>query len=292
MRRTPALVAAVLALSACGPQDDPVVSGSPPSPVAVDGCPERYAAEDQRPWVPAPPTTETPGRLVPDADPVEALVCRYAESGALEGEVALGDGLDRVRTDLLLPARVEGSERACTQIGGPVAPHLLRLRYADGELWLSAVQEVNGCTESGNGAFVTSAYLGDRLAQAYDSRTWPSADVDACVEGGQGRAGQERALVPAGWTSLVVCAEEGSLREVAPDRAAQVAALLGQLATRPGTNACQGTMTSSSRLVFAYPEGPAVEHWWTPGCEPSLRNGSLSASPTPAQADLLGVLLR
>ena len=292
MRRTVALVGAVLVLSAWG-EGAPGVS---PSPNAAAGCPERFPVPDGEPWVPAPPTTGTPGRLVPDADPVEALVCRYgdvfdAESAPLQGEVLLEAGLDRIRTDLLVPARVEGAERACTQIGGGFVPHLVRLRYPDGELWLSAVQEPNSCTETGNGAFVSSAYLGDRLARAYDSATWPVRDPDPCAQGAPGRAGQERALVPDGWTSLVVC-EEDRRRDVVADRAAQAASLLGQLRTQPGTNACEGAPTSVRWLVFAYDEGPPVIVLWTPGCEPSLGNGSLSAVPTPAQTELLGVLLR
>lgn len=297
MRRVAVLLAAVLALSSCGQGGERgVEAGGSPEPTAGDGCPDRYAAADPEPWVPAPPTTETPGRLVPDADPVEALVCRYgdvsgAESAALAGEVRLESGLDRIRTDLLLPARVEGAQVACTQMGGAVVPHLVRLRYADGELWLSARQEPNGCTDSGNGEFVTSTYLGDRLAEAYDTGAWSEREPDPCAGGRPGRAGQEEALVPAGWTSLVACAEDDSRREVDPDRAAQVASLLGQLATQPGTGGCEGTPTSVTRLAFLHPEGPPVLVDWTPGCEPSLGNGSLSARPTPAQTELLGVLL-
>jgi hypothetical protein len=286
--RIGALVAAVLVLTACGQAEQaaPAVS---PSPSAVTGCPDRISPRDGGPEVPALPTTETPGRLVPDADPVEALVCRYGERGGLAGEVLLEGGLDRVRTDLLVPARLEGAERACTLIGGGVVPHLLRLRYADGELWLSAVQEPNRCSTTSNGAFISSAHLGGVLAQAYDSATWPSRDPDPCAQASTGRAGQEQGLVPAGWTSLVRC-DEGR-REVAPDLAAQAASLLGQLQVQPGTGGCAGTPASVRRLAFTYAEGPQVVVTWTPGCDPSLDNGSLSAVPTPAQTELLGVLL-
>lgn len=295
MRRTAALVAAVLVLAACG--EEPQGSATPTSaPSAAAGCPETFPAPAGDPWVPAGPTTETPGRLVPDADPVEALVCRYgdvfeADAAALQGEVALEGGLDRVRTDLLVPARVEAAERACTQIGGGQVPHLVRLRYADGELWLSAVQDPNRCTDTGNGAFVSSAYLGDRLAQAYDTAAWPGQDPDPCARGGPGRAGEEGTLVPAGWASLVVCEPDGRSREVPPDRAVQVAELLGQLPVRPGTNACEGVPTAVRRLVLGYEQGPRSVVVWTPGCEPSVGNGSLSALPTPAQTELLGVLV-
>jgi hypothetical protein len=295
MSRTCALVAAVLVLAACA--EGPQGSATPTeTPSAAAGCPESFPAPDGDPWVPAEPTTETPGRLVPDADPVEALVCRYGDvfevdTAALQGEVVLERGLDRIRTDLLVPARVEAAERACTQIGGGQVPHLVRLRYADGELWLSAVQDPNRCTGTGNGDFVSSAYLGDRLAQAYDTAAWPAQDPDPCARGGLGRAGEEGALVPGGWASLVLCEEDGRARELPADRAVQVADLLAQLHGQPGTNACEGVPTAVRRLVFGYEQGPPSVVVWTPGCEPSLGNGSRSALPTPAQTELLALLV-
>ena len=119
--------------------------------------------------------------------------------------------------------------------------------------------------------------------------SWPLTDPDPCGKGRTGRAGQEQALAPAGWTSLVVCADDGGpaggRRPTGPRRSCPCWA---SSTTRPGTNACDGVPTSSARLVLTYPEGPPVELWWTPGCEPSLGNGSLSAAPTPAQTELLG----
>lgn len=293
MSRAAALLGAVVLLASCGSSGgEGTATGAAPSARATDGCPDRWAGSGAAPWVPTPPVTETPGRLVPDADPVEALVCRYDASGALEGDVVLQEGLDRIRTDLLVPARVEGAAGTCRPTGGQTAPHLLRLRYADGDLWLSAVQRDDACTTSGNGDFVSSAYLGSALERSYRAGSWVPPDLDRCALGGPGRAGQERALLPPGWTSLAVCGDDGSVREVAADRAEQVGALLAQLAAQPAPASCDGSAASLSRLGAAYAEGPPVVLWWTPGCEPSIRNGTLSAALTPAQTELLQLLVR
>jgi len=150
--------------------------------VASDACPTSFLASAS-PWVPAPPTTETPGRLAPDADPVTAVVCRYAPvaagpaagggPAALVGEVALTRRLDRVRGDLAL-ARAPAAPSPCSRAGGTVVPHLMRLDYADGSLWISATRASGECTPSGNGAFVTSTYLGEVLSSSYDAAAWTS----------------------------------------------------------------------------------------------------------------------
>ena len=161
------------------PMAESSVAPSPTPSAAQDGCPEQFASDAEQPWVPEAPTTETPGRLVPDADPVDALVCRYAPlaegPSELVGERLLPGPLTAVRGDLALPERRSNAGEGCKQIAGAQVPHLVRLRYADGELWLSAVQEPNECTATGNGAFVTSTYLGDVFAAAYETGAWPAA---------------------------------------------------------------------------------------------------------------------
>jgi hypothetical protein len=290
MRRAAGALLAVVLLTACGGPDEGGAVATPASASPADGCPQRWGGSDDEPWVPAPPTTETPGRLVPDADPVEATVCRYDGSGALEGDVVLQDGLDRIRTDLLVPARVEGAALPCVPTGGEAVPHLLRLRYADGDLWLAAVQRQDACTTSGNGVFVSSAFLGDALERSYRSGGWVPPDLDPCAPTALGRAGQERSLLPPGWTSLVVCGD-GRPRELAVDRAQQVGALLAQLEARPAQRSCDGTPAVVLRLAAVYAHGPPVGLSWRPGCTPSVGNGSLSAATTPAQTELLDLLV-
>lgn len=307
------LVLLVLVLPACG---DPVVPRSGPASqasvtatptatvdVPVDGCPANVPA-DQPLWVPAPPTTETDGRLVPDADPVTALVCRYRDpqdgEPTLAAEAALSAGLDGVRHDLLVPRRLERAERSCTAMGGPVVPHLVRLSYADGDLWLAARVDPNGCVDSGNGEFVTSAYLGRQVSASFDAGRWvpdaPRPDR-GCFGSGRGRAGQEDQLVPAGWTSAVLCRPSATAAPPVPralDRGTteRVVALLGQVPSAPGTGGCSGPSRTTYDLLVDYPQGPSVQVRFAPGCEPPMRNGSLDATPTAAQSAQLEDLLR
>lgn len=305
-----AVLAVLLALAACGDSADPDADAPPATPtvtLAADGCPATLPVGEPVPWVPAPPTTETPGRLAPDADPVEALVCRYedvsgtpAGSASLVGERVVTAGLDRVRHDLLLPARVPGGTRACTAMGGPVEPHLVRFSYADGELWLAATRDPNSCQDSGNGAFTTSAYLGDVLQESYDASTWtspPAPAAGSCSSSGSGRAGQERTLVPPGWASMTVCRPPAKdqpppAREVDRATAERVVALLAQVATAPGSGGCSGPSRTTYDLLVTYPAGPAVQVRYAPGCEPPVRNGSLDATPSAAQGTELEDLLR
>lgn len=225
MRRlAPALLLVLLA--GCGTeragQPDTGFSYLEPEPVdAPLLCPDTFDESAGTPWVPAPPSTETPGRLVPDADPVEAVVCRYTPEGEVE-QRDLTEGLDRVRHDLLLPEKRAGESRPCTLIGGRDVPHLLYLRYADGDLWVSATQEPNSCTDTGNGDFVSSVHVGDRLAAAYDEGAWPPApQPDGCLISRAGRLGQEKTLVPDGWESLLVCVKDTAKAEppTSPPRA-------------------------------------------------------------------------
>lgn len=316
MTRTAALLLG-LALAGCGtPAGDvaaPPTAATGTTDLAPVSCPATFPAPDDRPaepWVPAPPTTETPGRLVPDADPVSAVVCRY-DPGAfpepgdaaapLVGEVALTAGLDRVRHDLLLPARLSGQDRACTLIGSALVPHLVRLDYADGSLWVSALRDANSCTDSGNGAFVTGAYLGEQLSRSYDSAAWatpPEPPAGSCLSGGRGRAGQERAVVPDGWTSMTACRSAGEdgappAPAVALDRAVgeQVVRVLDEVVTRPGGGTCDGPYDEAYDLLVTYPEGPPVQVAFSPGCVPSVRNGSLDGEPTADQTARLRSLL-
>jgi hypothetical protein len=294
MRRlTPALLLVLLA--ACGTEQvGQPEAGSSEVPEQSSLCPDAFDLSSEAPWVPQPPTTETPDRLAPDADPVEAAVCRYTADGELEQSVHLADGLDRIRHDLLLPGKLSGQSRPCTRMGGTKRPHLLYLRYADGDLWISSVQESNSCTDTGNGVFVSSVHLGKRLAMAYDTGAWPSGpQLDGCLKSGAGRLGQERTLVPDGWESLLVCrkTEHPEPREVDADTAARVADLLNGMPGTPDGSTCSGPSSTGYDLLFRYPEGPPVHLWWLPGCDPPLHNGSLQTTLTEAQSDELEALL-
>lgn len=284
----------------------PAATGPSAGPATPDGaCPAVYPAVDG-PWVPELPSAETDGRLVPDADPVLAHICRYTprqNSGdpvplELAGEADVRAGLGAVRRDLHLPALLDGAGRECTAIGGDLVLHLVRFDYADGSVWLSAAQEPNSCTDSGNGALITGVQLGDRLAVAFDTGRWPTAPQPAgCFSGAGGRAGQEQQLVPDGWTSMTVC-QPGLNTTGPPPRvldaatAERVATLLGAADLAPGSGGCSGVGDTRFDLLVGYPGGNAVMVGVNIGCDPPLRNGSLDAVLDADDQAALAELLR
>lgn len=283
------LLAVVLAAAGCGEGSDLAGSGSSVGPSTVEGaCPSVHPAVEG-PWVPELPSAETEGRLVPDADPVLAHICRYEarqNSGEpvpldLAGEVDVTAGLRSVRRDLHLPALLEGRERSCTLIGGPLVPHLVRFDYADGSVWVSAAQEPNSCTDSGNGAFTTGVPLGDRFAESFDSGRWQAApEPERCFAAAGGRAGQEKRLIPDGWTSITVCHPGLNTagpppRELNADTADRVVTLLDNAGLAPSSGGCSGGDNTTYDLLVRYPEGNAVTVGVNIGCDPPLRNGSV-----------------
>lgn len=296
LTRSAVLLAVMLVAVGCGGASEPAgpapAGGGPAAgPATQDGaCPAVYPAVDG-PWVPELPSAETDGRLVPDADPVLAHICRYTgrqNSGdpvplELIGQADVRAGLAAVQRDLHLPALLEGAERSCTDVGGEVVPHLVRFDYADGSVWVSAAQEPNSCTDSGNGAFTTGIQLGDRLAVAFDTGHWPAAPQPAgCFSGAGGRAGQEQQLVPDGWTSMTVC--QRALNDPGPPprlldaaTADRVVALLDDAVLAPGSGGCSGGDNTYFDLLVGYPGGNAVTVGVNIGCDPPLRNGSLDA---------------
>ena len=163
---------------ATGPVTDPSADPAAVPPADAQPCPAEYDTATPQPWVPAPPGTETEGRLAPDADPVEVVLCRYAAvttgPAALDGPpVRIGVDLQRVRTDLQVPPKA-ADNRACTP-EDPRVPYLARLTYPDGDLWVSSTDTANGCADIGNGVFVSGSSRGAQLAASYDAGAWVSA---------------------------------------------------------------------------------------------------------------------
>lgn len=160
------------------PTDDPDADPTAVPPADAQPCPATYDTVAPQPWVPALPGTETEGRLAPDADPVEVVLCRYAAPAAgpapLDGPpVRITADLLRVRTDLQVPPK-PGGARACTP-EGPRVPYLARLTYADGDLWVASAATANGCADTGNGVFVSGSSRGAQLAASYDAGAWVPA---------------------------------------------------------------------------------------------------------------------
>lgn len=286
-----------------------------PAPVA-EPCPQQLpVTTDREPSVVPPPSSGPAGRLVPAEVPRAALVCRYEDSSiftrsgnrsrptsvALAGQRALAAGLERIASDLALPA---GSAYGfCTQAGGPTVPHLLRLDYASESVWVSTSTDVNGCALVTNGAFTAPVYVGGQVAASFDAGAWVDPPLregfaDPCRLSKAGRAGQETALVPDGWTGLDVCVD-GAPRPVAPERAAAVADLLGGLELGAGGagSSCPppaGPPDAGTprQLVWRYPSGRDVLTFLVLGCDPPVDSLLLSATATLEEQAELARLLR
>ncbi|MFC0557188.1 hypothetical protein ACFFHJ_40480 [Planotetraspora thailandica] len=233
------------------------------------------------------------GTLVPGA-PVTALICAYpgqnsapggerlAGTRTLEGEHAGGMARDLA----FLPVGATGTG-ACTAMGGPMTNYLIRFTYADGRSsWVGSADEVNKCTVTTNGTAASNTYVGDRITAAYRNGTWTAAKAkDPCTTW-KARRGQDTSMVPEGATSVTVCRQDprggrSPRADYGSDVATSLASALNALEARSSEGFCEGSgkpaAGGSYRLVFGYPDGPAVGVMILLDCRPAVDSGLLQA---------------
>lgn len=284
-----ALLPVLLLLTACAAPEE----GQARSQAPLPGCPARAGVE-----VPAEPTADTVGRLVPEQPPTSALVCRYDADGAATGEVQLSAGLAAVPVDLLLTGSVGQGTGACAEEPGPLTPVLLRLAYPDGVVWLATTEQARLCGGVTNGRFTSGQDVGDVLVASAAAGGWtvpPLPDAgQRCVPQRTGRLGQETALLPAGVQALTVCrvAGDGVRRRTAT---AQERAVVEDVLSEPvavlDPRTCDGG-GEQFELAASYGPGPAVLVRYARGCDPDVDNGSLAADLPPAERERLEAVLR
>ena len=315
-RRTAGLAGLAAAAAVAVAATSAVRAGGLPSPgpaaaTSASTCPRLYGpgptlAGPGEPWVPGSPSVPDGGaRMVPEQVPSAALVCRYPDGAIdtaspdepyrvpLEGGVRLAGGLDAVAADLTwLPKERLGAERTCTAIGGPTTYYLLGLTYPDGVVWVSGAKDPNSCHQSWNGRFASGANLGGQLEASYDRGAWagaetwvpPGEEILGGPCGGMhraGRLGDERAIVPAGAVSLVVCdsspAGSGAVTIDDPARVAQAAGVVNGLDRGRGDGSCSmldpDAAPSDVTFVFRYAAGPPVVVRADPNCRPGVLSG-------------------
>jgi hypothetical protein len=253
-------------------------------------CPAKYA--EQAPWVPAQPSgVDGRARLVPQQTPRSALMCAYAGSNtakqkagwALSGQRALSGGLADLAGQLSWQPRQMPRPRViCTLMGGAQTNYLIGLTYPGGAtMWVAATVEPNECVAASNGEFTPSGVIGPAAAQAFASGRWPARPRMSCSERTYqeiGRLGQEAAMVPAGSTSVTICAPKAHRTITSGYQA--LARALNRLPTRRSTFTCTGSSGPGSyyRLLFSYGEGPAVQVDISVGCHPAIDNLALQAA--------------
>lgn len=106
-----------------------------------------------------------------------------------------------------------------------------------------------------------------------------------------GRLGQDTAMVPAGSTSVTICAPNA--RTVTTSYQALVSAL-NRLPTRPSTHSCSATPGPSAayQIFFSYSEGPPVLVSILIGCHPAIDSDDLQASSASSVMPVVRQLLK
>lgn len=291
----------------------------PPAAAAPLTCPETSRQSGPTPWVPTPPSgTDGASRLVPVVTPSDAVVCAYLPTdppgsppvktagAALTASVHLSGDLSGIASDLSWLPRDHGATRPCTADlqATDADNYLLGLTYADQTLWVSVPGD--HCMGSSNGEFASTANLRAQVAASYAARAWQprptprdSRQLDPCWNTGQGRLGQDAAMVPATPDSVLVCKGVYLGRTTKYSSASATTGFddlvteLNAPATRTSTSMCQGDGRQSVfyELIFQYSVGSPAYVRIDPHCSPSIDNGSLQAVDSTAVVTVIEQLL-
>jgi hypothetical protein len=243
-------------------------------------------------------------RLAPQSTPSSALVCAYQGSNlykqqagwALSGQRPLTSGLASLAAELSWqPRRVPGQPVPCTGVGGPQTNYLIGLTYAGGgRIWVTATDEPNECFGSSNGEFTSPGDLGPEITTAFASGRWPADQPASCSGSTQsvGRLGDDAVMVPAGSTSLTICAPSEHMFSSGYQT---LVSALNRLPTKPSTLSCSPSPPPSApqySLLFSYPGGPPVAVMITSDCYPEVDNLSLESYSASTIMPLIQQLLK
>lgn len=287
-----------------GDQAVPAASPQKASRVATLACPARYAK--QAPWVPAKPAgVDGRSRLVPQQTPSSALICAYAGSNmakqragwALSGREPLTGNLAGLAAELSWQARIlPGQKFWCAGVGSSQTNYLIGLRYSSGAtVWVAATDEADECVTASNGEFTTKGTFGPEVSKAFTSGRWPGRTAPACNKSFQdiGRLGEDKAMVPAGATSVTICTS-GKGRTFTSGYQAVVRAL-NRLPTEPSTGMCSPSPPTSAamyQLLFSYPEGPLASVDIIVGCYPEVGGGDFQSHSASSVMPIIQQLLK
>jgi len=268
-------------------------------------CPAKYRGV--APWVPARPAgIGGRSRLAPLRTPISAVVCGYLPNlrhknlaghlvgHALTRQRQLTGGLAALVGDLAwLPRLLPGQPIPCLTVLGPQSNYLIGLAYrSGGRIWVSTTADATGCVMTSNGDFTTFANVSAEAAKAVRTGRWPEPpQVVSCGSGG--RLGQETVMVPAGSTSLTICAAR-VVRTVTSGFQGLVAAL-NALPARTSTRGCSSKPPfhgQNYQLEFGYPQGPAVQVRVSSYCYPAIDNLSLQAYSAKTILPIIKQMLR
>lgn len=285
-----------------GHQQKPVLFAPGSAQAARLTCPARYAK--RAPWVPAKPAgVDGRSRLVPQQTPRSALICAYAGSNmakqqagwTLSGRRSLTGNLAGLAAQLSRQSRlVAGQQTFCAGVGGGQTDYLIGLRYRGAAtIWVAATDEPDECVTASNGEFTSSGIIGPAVTRAFASGRWPAPQAVSCNGTFQdiGRLGQNTTMVPAGSTSLTICAPKAHVTVTSGYQA--LVRTLNRLPARVSTLSCSGSPGPGSyyRLLFSYREGPAVAVDISVGCHPEIDNLALQSASASTVMPLVRQLL-
>src|SRR4029077_8509720 len=127
-------------------------------------------------------------------------------------------------------------------VGGPQTNYLIGLAYPGGaRIWVAATDEPNECVAASNGEFTSSGIIGPAVSTAFASGRVPARAPVSCNRSSQdtGRLGQGTAMVPAGSTSVTICAPKARTRTLTSGYQALVS-VLNRLPASPSTICSSG----------------------------------------------------
>jgi hypothetical protein len=268
-------------------------------------CPAKYHIPP--PWVPDRPTgVDGRSRLVPLRTPASAVVCGYdpdlkfknladhLAGRTLTGQRRLTGGLGVLAGDLAWqPRLLHGQQILCALVLGPQYNYLIGLTYpGDGRIWVSTTSDPSGCVMSSNGEFTSWGNASAEAAKALRTGRWPGPPREVSCGFG-GRLGQETVMVPAGSTSLTICA--GRVVRTFTSGYQRLVNALNALPTHLSTRGCSSRPPyhgQNYELEFAYPRGPGVQVRISAYCFPEIDNLSLQANSARTILPLISWLMQ
>jgi hypothetical protein len=179
-------------------------------------------------------------------------------------------------------------------VGGPETRYLIGLRYSGGAtVWVAATDEADLCIPASNGEFTSTGTIGPEATQAFRSGRWPARPPAACSGRLQniGRLGEDKALVPAGVTSLTICTPKA--HTVTSGYQILVRAL-NRLPTHASIGYCSEAIGSGAyyRLLFSYAKGPMASVDIIVGCHPEVENTDLQSASASTVMPIIQQLLK
>lgn len=275
-------------------------------------CPSSYPLSSSKSlYVPSSPSGIAASQtLVPRQTPDNVLMCQYGypdgtktvPSLALTKGRDLSGSLAGIATDLSwVPRLIPTQFRHCNWMFGSADRYLLGLNYPLGLVWVSVGADPGRCIGATNGSFTTPVNLGSQVAASFAAGHWtpvPTSSAAPCSGSPYGRLGEDQQLVPAGASSVTVCAADHGVPHSSRHYVRGFGGLVAALNALPVWtkfdryySPAYGPDEAPYYLRFSYPTGPDVVISIVPGTEFPISNGIIQTSSAGSVVDLVQAFL-